>query len=147
MSVLLCSGCQREAMRPELSAFDRDQLAAESLAQAFVSDLRIPSASNLSGVWTSGPNLGGYDIQLEQRADAIDGRGYFWGCTGYSAPFTVNGAYKNGVLSLRFSGGSASAEPREYSFAQAGPNLTLQGTPGRNNERLFRAHDIRRLEK
>src|SRR4029434_3648487 len=50
--------------------------------KAIGSDKRRPTKANISGVWTSGPNLTGYTIQLEQRGEPIRGVWHSWRVSG-----------------------------------------------------------------
>ena len=119
-------------------------MAAERLSHLFELDLREPAAENLSGIWTSGPNLGGFDLQLEQRGEKIEGLGYNWGCMGLSSPFKVRGSYSGGVLSVRFFGQGVDSIRREYSPVAIRGGFTLAGQIGENEHRLFRFQEVQR---
>lgn len=78
---LQVSGCDRLEVSEQT-----DPVEAESVAQAlqlrklereFGDDRRVPSATNISGVWTSRT---GRNVQLEQRGETIVCRGYEFGC-------------------------------------------------------------------
>jgi len=143
--ILQFAGCKRPIERAVVDLFEEARAAEEELAQTFDADVRIPSASNLSGVWTSGLGLGGYKLGLEQRGDAVEGSGFDWGCSGLSALLTVSGSYRNGVLSLRFVRDGLPAEPRDYTLTQTPKGLSLHGTVYGEADVLYTANDVRRL--
>jgi hypothetical protein len=123
--------------------------AAKRLSQSFLKDQRIPSTSDLSGVWTSGLGLSGFDIQIEQHADKIEGRGFHWHCSGLSGPFTVAGSCREGVVSLRFTGDNFPAEPKAYAVRETPKGITLDTVKPQQGraDQLFRVHDLREFRE
>ncbi len=83
---------------------------------AIVSDKRHPTKANVSGVWTSGPNLVGYVIQLEQQGTSVRGQGYYWGCTETIDVFDITGVYEDDVLTLTFDVPSRKREKHGFSY-------------------------------
>jgi hypothetical protein len=145
LGVLMYVGYRRATIQDDLVLPGEDKrMAAERLSHLFESDIREPTAENLSGIWTSGPNLGGFDIQLEQRGEKIEGLGYNWGCMGLDSPFRVRGSYRTGVLSVRFLGRGVDSIRREYSSVAIPGGFTLAGQIGENEHRLFRFQEVER---
>jgi len=77
---------------------------AAEIAKAMLADAQHPTRYNISGVWTSGPDLTGVLVQLKQDGQKVTGRGCNWGCLGDFDPYQITGTYKDGILSLRFRG-------------------------------------------
>lgn len=86
----------------KLTLFLKEATASVSVSAAIDSDHRRPTKSDLSGAWFSGPNLGGYTIQIEQTGASILGQGYHWGCLGIYNSFKIRGTYRQSRLTLTF---------------------------------------------
>jgi hypothetical protein len=78
-------------------------IRAQKVSEEILQDRRRPTAKDLSGAWTSGPNLVGVIVQLEQKGSVVRGKGCHRGCTpGYFAPFEIAGTYRDGVLRVTY---------------------------------------------
>ena len=99
---LLGSGCvETVSMRSELFALDREQQQAKAdFARKLQEDDRVPTQEDISGLWTSGPNLVGYTVQFDVSETAVVGRGYHWGCLGLYDDFELAGTYDGNVLTF-----------------------------------------------
>jgi hypothetical protein len=86
------------------------------IPKAIGGDKRRPTKAKISGVWTSGPNLTGYTVQLEQRGDLVEGRGYYWGCLGIYDIFNISGTYRGDTLSLTFDKVRGKREEHVYRY-------------------------------
>ncbi|RYD73318.1 MAG: hypothetical protein EOP84_21750 [Verrucomicrobiaceae bacterium] len=137
----------REAEVVEDSEVVQEESASERLALTFAADNRAPSAINLSGVWTTARPMSGYDIQLTHKGERVEGKGYHWGCLGVLDPFTVEGSYKNGLLSLTVNRSGQVPEYRTYEILKTSEGLTLQRPSTEFRDVLYTAHHIHRLEQ
>lgn len=146
--VLQFAACNDPTEQTAPDPFAAERAAAEQLERAFEADVRLPSRSNLSGVWRSGFAPSGYAVRLEQRGDAVDGVGYWSGCTGFGETFTVNGSYRDGILALHFMFRDGSpVEPCDYNLVDALTGLSLRGIRGGKDDILFPANELKRPEK
>lgn len=91
-------------MSPEQHAHLLERESIEKMLRELESDPRKPTATDCSGVWSTGVNLVGYTVQLEQTGPQVSGHGYHWGCTGVYEPFEVSGNYDGNQLVLRTDG-------------------------------------------
>jgi hypothetical protein len=89
-----------EKEEQEAQKFLREQAEVVHLSKEMEKDKRRPSKADLSGNWSTGPNLVGITFQLEQDGEKITGRGYNWGCTGISSVIKMEGTYRGGKLTL-----------------------------------------------
>ncbi len=108
--------CNAPAAEPSADPATPEALM-KALAETIEKDGRHPSPTDLSGAWTSGPNLVGYTMQLEQRGETVEGRGYYWGCLGMFNPFRVVGSSKSGTLSLTFTFSTQKHEKRVFKYS------------------------------
>ena len=98
--------CATGVTHPGRLSFETTQIDLEWEARAeFVATLnqddRVPTLANISGLWSSGPNLVGFTVQLNQQADrGVTGSGYHWGCVGVYNTFTLTGTFIDGVLAV-----------------------------------------------
>lgn len=80
--------------------FEREREEATRISEEIQKDKRRPTRENISGNWSTGPNLVGISFQLEQDGQKISGRGYGWGCLGVNSPFKIAGTYREGRLDI-----------------------------------------------
>ena len=85
---------------PESHPFILEQQAKADFARKLDQDDRVPAPENVSGLWSSGPNLVGYTVQFDLTGKNVVGRGYHWGCLGVSDNFKLTGTYDGDVLSF-----------------------------------------------
>lgn len=100
----------------------------QHLLDVIGNDSRRPTKADVSGSWRSDTIGAGYVIQLEQRGDAVKGRGYYWGCLGTLGPFEIAGSYQNEALSLTFGGGEFPEQKHVYRYREenALPRFEIQ---------------------
>ncbi len=100
--LLVIGGIAFEWIRPGPAShpFFREQQAKEEFADQLNQDDRVPTQKNISGLWTSGPNLTGYTVQFDLTGKSVVGRGFHWGCMGIYEKFEVAGTYDGSILSF-----------------------------------------------
>lgn len=89
-----------EKEEKEAEEFLREQAEAVRVSKEMEKDKRRPSKADVSGNWSTGPNLVGIDFQLEQEGEKVTGRGYNWGCLGIYSVEKMEGTYRDGKLTL-----------------------------------------------
>lgn len=146
LAVLQIAACRQPELAED-SEVIREDTMAERLASSFIVDNRTPSAINLSGVWRTARPMSGYDIQLNQVGERVEGNGYEWGCIGVFDPFTVEGHSKNGQLSLTVTRSEEVPEYWNFEIIKTPEGLTLQKPGAEFRDVLFPAPHLRRLER
>ena len=111
--------------------------------KAISGDKRHPTKADVSGVWTSGPNLTGYTVQLEQEGGSVTGQGYYWGCLGIYDHFRVTGSYKKEVLSLTFNGTERKVEKHVFQYGEERGHLRFESQKAKTIERIIPVHELR----
>ena len=146
LAVLQFVACQQSELAED-SGVIREDTVAERLASSFMADGRIPSAINLSGVWRIARPSRGYDIQLNQMGGRVEGKGYEWSCSGVFDPFSVEGDYQNGLLSLTVTRSEGAPEYWNLEISNTPDGLTLQRPGAEFRDVLYPAPHLRRLER
>jgi hypothetical protein len=113
------------------------------ITTAIARDNRRPTKADVSGVWTSGPNLVGYTVQLEQRGQSINGQGFYWGCLGTYDTFRVSGSYRNDVLSLTFRVSPLKQTKHVYSYFEERRLPRFQVPESKRKERIIPSNEFR----
>jgi hypothetical protein len=113
------------------------------IATAIAGDNRRPTRADVSGVWTSGPNLVGYTVQLEQRRESINGQGFYWGCLGAYDSFSVSGSYRSNVLSLIFRVSPLKQTKHVYGYSEERGLPRFQVSGSKYKERIMPSYELR----
>ena len=106
-------------------------------------DKRRPTRADISGVWTSGPNLSGYNMELEQRGETVRGRGFQWGCGAMFDFFQVRGVYHGSILSLTLDYQSEDMPNRTYRYCRKGRRLRFADLHGKREQRIIPVVNLR----
>jgi hypothetical protein len=114
------------------------------ITTAIARDNRQPTRADVSGVWTSGPSLAGYTVQLEQRGQSVTGQGFYWGCLGTYDTFHVSGSYRNDVLSLTFRVSPLKKTKHVYRYSEERRLPRFQVSESKYNERMMPSYELRR---
>ncbi|MEA3210597.1 MAG: hypothetical protein QOE70_3654 [Chthoniobacter sp.] len=112
------------------------------LLTAISNDRRHPTKADVSGVWTSTPNLVGYVLQLEQRGDSVTGRGYHWGCLGIYDFFQITGSNRAGLLSLTFASPERKNEKHDFHYLEDRRRPRFEAKQGKRTERIIPWYEL-----
>ena len=111
--------------------------ALNDITDKLARDKRKPTARNLNGVWSSGMDLVGITMQLNQKGDVVTGYGNQWGCAGTYGMFELRGTIRRGMLRMALKLWSVQEERRTYRISGSGDFVQLKRVGAKDRKELW----------